>query len=130
MSSTQDIFTKHSENNNGIVNASANIYSANDGTINETYKLYNKVNFDEIPNKTLYDKLDEYKLQIVSLNKTVKAYEKIINEQKNKIILMNTKIIKLEEDNANYNNIIGIQEEIIQKSRNITNTLYEHIKKK
>jgi hypothetical protein len=129
MSSTQDIFTKHSENNNND-NINANIYSANDGTINETYKLYNKVNFDEIPNKTLYDKLDEYKLQIVSLNKTVKAYEKIINEQKNKIRLMDTKIIKLEEDNANYNNIIGIQEEIIQKSRNITNTLYEHIKKK
>lgn len=100
-----------------------------DGTINETYKLYNKVNFDET-SKALYEKIDEYKLQIVELNKKVKAYEKIINEQKNKIRLIEAKTNKLEDDVNNCNNIISIQEEIIQKSRNINATLYEHIKKK
>ena len=120
---TPNIFTKYNGCNDECINEE-------NGTINETYKLYNKVNFDEIPNKTLYDKIDEYKLQIINLNKKVKVYEKLINEQKNKIRLLETKNIKLEEDNINYHNIIGIQEDIIQKSRNINNTLYEHIKKK
>jgi hypothetical protein len=36
--------------------------SENDeGTMNDTLKLYNKIKFDEISNKTLYDKIDEYK---------------------------------------------------------------------
>ena len=101
-----------------------------EGTINETHKLYNKVDFDTIPNKTLYDKIDEYKMQIVDLNKKVKAYEKLINEQKNKIRLLEVNICKLEGDKVNCNDIINIQNGIISKSRNINNTLYEHIRNK
>ena len=122
MSSSQ-IFSKYNENDN--------IPNENDeGTINETHKLYNKVNFEEIPNKLLYDKIDEYKVQIIGLNKKVKAYQKIINEQKNKIRLLETNIGKLEDENLNYNNIITIQNDIITKARNINISLYEHIKKK
>jgi len=122
MSSSQ-IFSKYNENDN-ISN------EIDEGTLNETHKLYNKVNFEEIPNKLLYDKIDEYKVQIIGLNKKVKAYQKIINEQKNKIRLLETNIGKLEDENLNYNNIITIQNDIITKARNINISLYEHIKKK
>ncbi len=101
-----------------------------EGTLNGTYELYNKINFDEIPNKTLYDKIDEYKTQIVKINKKLKAYEKIINEQKNKIRLIETNVAKLEEDNSNCNNIINIQTDVIVKLRGINSTLYDHIKNK
>lgn len=129
MISSQDIFSKYDENSTGNGKFDT-IGTVDNGTINETHKLYNKVNFDEISNKSLYDKIDEYKEEIIKLNKKVKAYEKIINEQKNKIRATETNIIKLEEDVGNCNNIITIQEDIIQKSRNINNTLYERLRQK
>lgn len=114
MNSSQ-IFSKYDENDN--------IIDIDEGTLNETHKLYNKVNFDEVSNKMLYDKIDEYKTQIIDLNRKVKVYQKIINEQKNKIRL-------LEDDNFNYSNTINVQNDIITKARNINVTLYEHIKNK
>lgn len=100
MISSQDIFSKYDENSTGNGKFDT-IGTVDNGTINETHKLYNKVNFDEISNKSLYDKIDEYKEEIIKLNKKVKAYEKIINEQKNKIRATETNIIKLEEDVGN-----------------------------
>lgn len=115
-----DIFTK----TDNVINGSFN------GTINETVKLYNNINFDDVTKHELYDKLDDYKNQIVELMKKVNAYEKIINEQKNKIRLMETQIIQLGDDANNLNNIIGIQEDVIRKSRRINDTLYDKLKQK
>lgn len=97
-------------------------------TINDTDKLCNVIDFDNVSNKTLYDKLDEYKLKLINYNKKNKALEKVINEQKNKIRLLETKIIDLDEEIINNNNIIELQKNIIDKSRNINISMYNHIK--
>lgn len=115
-----NIFTNTDNNNHGSFN----------GTINETIKLYNNINFDEVTKHELYDKLDDYKNQIVELLKKVNAYEKIVNEQKNKIRLMETQIIQLDSNVNNLNNIIVIQEDVIKKSRRINDTLYDKLKQK
>ena len=101
-------------------------------TQNDTIKLYNNLDFtklDETSAKSMYDKLDTYKTQIVTLTKQLKAHDKIINEQRNKIRLLESKNLELIEEIHNNNNIITIQNEIINKSRNINDKLYNHIKK-
>lgn len=96
----------------------------------ETCKIYNKIDFDVIPNKALYDKIDEYKLEIVELKRKLKAHEKIVNEQKNKIRLLEANFIKANEDNLNNINIIEVQNDVIVKLRGVNNSLYDHIKNK
>jgi hypothetical protein len=56
---------------------------------------------------------------LVDTNKRIKAYEKIINEQKNKIRLLEANTSKLEEDNTNTNNIVNLQNDVIIKLRKI-----------
>jgi uncharacterized coiled-coil protein SlyX len=64
------------------------------------------------------------------LSKKVNAYEKIINEQKNKIRYVENQNQKLEVEINNLNNIVTIQNNVIEKSRHINNTLYDRIKQK
>lgn len=90
--------------------------------------LSENINLDEISNKLLYEKIDEYKYKLANMKRKVNAYEKIITEQKNKIITLETKNRKIESLHNNIYSAYIVEKQTNEKLTNINKLIIERIK--